>query len=241
MPDAIPSQGLVDDFTLGWRRALAAWAPAVRVTSALLKLTNAGERPTTAQRLAEVVGSPVDEATSLAIQVNPRARVRDGQVRLDMATRPGRGSRFELRLGDRVIYATGCAPDQYWIALLIDEPLEIRATCQATRAPIRLIVSRSGVAQAEPDTTVIALIDPLSVQSVDDIAAFDQEICVNQAFFVSPAAGARWAEAHPAGRLLPVHAFFEFWRRELALVAGDILELPPEDAIPDQPAVSRWG
>ena len=127
-------------FVEGWRAALRTWTPAVRVTSALFKLTNAGEWSTTVHRLAGVSGLPPNDAVRLVTAMSRGARVDGDSVRFEVETTPGPGARFELGIGGRTHFGGGCAPDQYSIAFLVDRPVEILASCQATSVPIRLVV-----------------------------------------------------------------------------------------------------
>src|SRR5688500_5091450 len=132
--DYMQKAAAIDNFTAGWKDALNAWAPAARVTSAVFKLTNAGEKPVALEKLAATVGFLPYETAGFVLQFfsTNTARIQNSLVHLEMTTTRQLSSRFELRIGERRIYTEGCAPDQFWVALFIDQPVEIRATCQAT-------------------------------------------------------------------------------------------------------------
>lgn len=213
-----------DNFTAGWKAALNVWAPAARVTSAVFKLTNAGEKPVALEKLAAISGFPPDETASLALQFFANtARIQNGLVYLEMATTRQPSTRFELCIGDRRMYTDGCAPDQFWVALFIDQSVEIRATCQATGVPIRVVVSAATVESVEPAEAVVGLINPATVQIVKQADEFDEKVCIYQTFFASMDSGAAWKIQHPQGRLFPVREFFDFWRQLLTPITGDLM------------------
>ena len=68
MDDTISSHP-VDDFDAAWQTVGQQYQPAILVTSALIKLTGAGERPVEVERLAATTGRPVDETLALARQM----------------------------------------------------------------------------------------------------------------------------------------------------------------------------
>jgi len=222
--DYMPNTAEKNNFIAGWKAALNAWAPAARVTSAVFKLTNAGEKPIALEQLAAIAGFPQDKTATLVLQFFANtARIQNGLVHLEMTITRQPSSRFELRIGDRRMYTDGCAPDQFWVALFIDQPVEIRATCQATGVPIRVVVSATTVESVEPVAAVVGLINPATVQTVKRAEEFDEKVCVYQTFFASMEAGAAWKLQHPQGRLFSVREFFDFWRQLLTPIAGDLM------------------
>ena len=212
------------NFLADWSETMQAWAPAVRVTSAVFKLTNAGEKPADLEKLAAMAGFPPDQTATMVLQFfTNTARIQNGLVHLEMATTRQPSSRFQLRIGDCRLYTEGCAPDQFWIAYFIDKPVEIRATCQATALPITVVVSAAGVEAVEPAGAAIGLINPATVQKVKRADEFDEKVCVYQTFFASMDAGAAWKLQHPQGRLFPVREFFDFWYQLLTPIAGELM------------------
>jgi hypothetical protein len=213
-----------DNFTEGWKEVLQAWAPAARMFSAVFKLTNVGEKPVTLEKLAATAGVPPEEIAGLVSQFfGGEARIQDGLVHLEMATTRQPSSRFELRIGDRRLYTGGCVPDQLWMAYFSDEPVEIRGTCQTTGAPIRVVVSAAGVETVEPAETVVGLMNPAAVQTVEQVEEFDEQVCIHQLFFASMDAAAAWQRQNPQGRLFPVRELFDFDRQLLAPITGDLM------------------
>jgi len=217
------AQPAEDAFTRGWKAALKAWAPSVRITSAVFKLTNGGEKPARLTEIALAAGYPPERTAALIGQIFSRtARTTDGLIYLEMPTTRESSSRFELRIGDRTLYTAGCAPDQFWIALFTGEPVELRTLLQAG-PPVKVIVTSAGVKFVEPTEAVVGLINPIAIQAVDRIEEFDQSVCIYQTFYASAAAGALWKRQHPRGRLLTVEDFFDFWRQLLTPIVGDLM------------------
>lgn len=197
---------------------------AIRLVSALFKLTAAGEHPVEVERLAATVGKPVPETVKLARQIFRTVVVRDGllDLRLGSASKP---ARFRLRIDGRVIDAGGWAVDLVWMAMFIDKPLGIDATCAATGAPIQVDLTPDGVRRADPPSTVLAVLDraaPEIQRMGTRYEAANDEVCVHQPFFASAEVAGVWLASHPGGRLFPVAEFFEEWRRQLSSLTADI-------------------
>jgi hypothetical protein len=198
--------------------------PAIRLVSSLFKLTGAGARPVSVERLAAVVGQPVEETLALARQIFRKVTVRDGLLHLDLGT-DSPSARFRLRIDDRVIGAEGCAVDMIWMALVIDGPLRVEATCAATDVPIQVDLTPQGVRRANPPGTVVSVLDPAAPELEEMGTSYDaanDDVCAHQPFFASADVAGAWLTSHPGGRLYPVGEFFEVWRRRLAPLTADI-------------------
>ena len=84
-----------DVCTRGWKEALNAWTPSVRVTSAVFKLTNAGEKPAPLTEIAEAAGYSPQRTADLIQQIFSRTgRTTEGMVYFEMAARREPSSRF---------------------------------------------------------------------------------------------------------------------------------------------------
>jgi alkylmercury lyase len=191
--------------------------PAVRLVSALFKLTRAGERPVEVERLAAVVDQPVEETVRLAHQIFRTVVVRDGLLDLRLGT-ASESRRFRLRIDGRVIDAEGCAVDLVWMAMFIDQPLQLEASCAATGRPIHVDLGPEGVRGADPPSTVVAVLDPAAPEIRQMSARYEaanDEVCVHQPFFASAEVAGGWLAGHPGGRLFPLDAFFDQWPRSL--------------------------
>jgi alkylmercury lyase len=221
MDDTISSH-LDDDFDAAWQTVGQQYQPAIQVTSALIKLSGAGERPVAVERLAAAGGRPVDETLALAQQFL-KVRVQDGLVHLDLSA-AGTSARYRLQIGARTIDAGGCAPDIVWMALLAGTPIHAKATCPATGTPIRVDFTPEGVERVDPPSTVIAVISPLApqLQQLSSGERADVDVCSQQPFFASAEAAAEWQAQHPGGRIFPISEFVAWWRRFLAAQNVDI-------------------
>ncbi len=221
MDDTISSH-LDDDFDAAWQTVGQQYQPAIFVTSALIKLSGAGERPVEVERLATASGRPVDETLALARQFL-KVKIQDGLIHLDLSA-AGPSARYRLQIGARTIDADGCAPDIIWTALLADKPIHAEATCPATGTPIRVDLTPEGVERVEPPSTVIAVISPLApqLQQLSSGEQADVDVCAHQPFFASAEAAAEWQAQHPGGRIYPISEFVAWWRRFLTAQNVDI-------------------
>src|SRR6266487_1898948 len=205
----------VDDFDAAWQTVGQQYQPAILVTSAVIKLTGAGERPVEFERLAATTGRSVDKTLALARQFL-KVNVQDGLVHLDLSA-AGTSARYRLQIGERTIDVGGCAPDIVWMALLAGQPVHAEATCPATGTPIWVDLTPDGVERVEPPSTVIALLSPLApqLQQLSSGEQAEAEVCPQQPFFASAEAAAEWQAQHPGGRIFPVSEFVAWWRRFL--------------------------
>ena len=212
----------VDDFDAAWQTVGQQYQPAILVTSAVIKLTGAGERPVEIERLATASGRPVHEMLALTRQFL-KVNVQDGLVHLDLSA-AGTSARYHLQIGRRTIDAGGCAPDIVWMALLAGQPVHAEATCPATGSTIWVDLTPDGVERMEPPSTVIAVISPLApqFQQLSSREEAEADVCSQQPFFASAEAAADWQAQHPAGHIFPVREFFVWWRRFLTALSVDI-------------------
>lgn len=204
-----------DDFEHGWRETFAQFRLPFLMTTALLRLASIGERPVEIERLAAAIGRPPEETVALALQW-ARVRVSDGWINLDPESSPF--SRYHLEVGTRVLDTGGCAVDLFWAVLAAGISVRAASTCPATRTTIQVDLSPEGVERAEPPGTVIAVLHPraLVLQEMDNVDDADANACSQQPFFASAEAAVNWLAAHPGGRIYPIAAFFEWFRRNLA-------------------------
>ena len=221
MDDTIGSHP-IDDFDAAWQIVGQQYQPAIQVTSALIKLSGAGERPVEVEQLAAASDRSVGETLALARQFL-KVRVQDALIHLDLSA-VGTSVRYRLQIGARTIDAGGCAPDIVWTALLAGTPIHAEATCPATGIPIRVDLTPDGVERVEPPSTVITMISPLApqLQQLSGKEQAEADVCSQQPFFASAEAAADWQAQHPAGRIFPVREFFVWWRRFLTAVSTHI-------------------
>lgn len=195
---------MIDEFDRRWLEAItpATW---IQALYALIGLTRLGERPTTVRRPAATLGCPEEEAVRLAWEA---ARVRpDGQGRIRLDTPwPGASPRRRLLVGDRELPVSGCAPDLFAVAAVVDVPFRVEDTCPATGAPIRIGFVPGGVESVDPPEAAVVMLPPEQAAMVAEleIEQVNADLCVQQPFFASTRAARGWLDAHPGGRVFPV-------------------------------------
>jgi alkylmercury lyase len=198
----------IDDFDAAWREADQKLRTLIRVVYGLIGLTRLGERPVEVDRFAAYLERPEDEAIALIEEHSSAlftAHVRDGLITLDLS-RPEALRRRHVRIGDRRIAMSGCAPDLFQIAALIDTPFQVEDTCPTTGVPIRVDVAPPDRVDAvDPADTVVAL-DPRLIGQASAMTPeqIDVNLCVQMPFFANAEAARGWLAAHPARRVCPV-------------------------------------
>lgn len=196
------------DFDTEWREADERLRTLIRVVYGLIGLTRLGEHPVEVDRFAAYLELPTDEAIALIDEQSGAlftARVRDGLITLDLS-RPEALQRRHVRIGERRIAMSGCAPDLFQIAAVIDTPFQVEDTCPTTGVPIRVDFSPPDrVDVVDPTDTVVAL-DPrlLGQASTMTSEQIDVNLCVQMPFFANVDAAANWLAGHPARRVCPV-------------------------------------
>jgi len=196
---------MADDFDRKWLEIIRQF-PWIKATYALIGLTRLGERPTTVERLAAVLERPEDEAIELAWQASRVRPDPQGRIHLEAPFGGGGPSRRKLYVGEREIPVSGCGPDLFPAAVVLDVPFRVEDTCQATGTPIRIEFSPAGVERVDPPEAVVAMISPdvASRYSEANIEQVNREVCSQQPFFVSTQAAQAWLTTHPGGRVIPV-------------------------------------
>jgi hypothetical protein len=194
---------MMDDFDRAWVDDVAQvkWLEAAY---ALIGLTRLGERPTTVKQLAAALEVPEDEAIKLAWRAS-RVRPQDGQLRLDMPW-PGASPRRRLVIGDREMPVSGCAPDLFAVAAVLDVPFRADDTCPTTGTPIQVWFTPGGVKEAEPPEAVVVLLAPgqLGQLTEMEVEQINTDVCVQQPFFSSAQAAQGWLDGHHGGRVFTV-------------------------------------
>jgi alkylmercury lyase len=190
----------MDDFDRQWvdlvRRV--EWIEALY---ALIGLTRLGERPASVKQLAAALERPHEETIELAWQAS-RVRPEKGRFHLETPW-PGASPRRRLHVGDRHVAVSGCAPDLFGVAAVVDVPFRVEDTCSVTGLPIRIAFANGGVERVEPPETVAVMLPPKEANTIDDmeIEQVNTDLCVLQPFFSSAQAAQGWVDAHPGGRI----------------------------------------
>lgn len=195
---------MTDDFDRRWLELILplTWIEALY---ALIGLTRLGERSTSVKRLAALLERPKEEAIRLAWEA---ARVRpdeEGRIHLDTPW-PGASPRRRLVVGDRELAVSGCAPDLFAVAAVLDVPFQVEDVCSVTGTQIRIWFTPGGVERVDPQETVVAMVSPeqASMFAAAEAEQVNADLCVQQPFFSSAEAARAWLGDHPGGRVFPV-------------------------------------
>lgn len=125
-----------EEFDRGWLEAIEQ-TPSALVIIAMGGLTRLGLRPAPLDRLARVLDRSVTETTAL-VRENTTARIQRGVIHWDDPY-PGDRTRRTIHVGDREIAMnSGCAPDLFAFAAVLDVPFWVEDTCATTGQPIRV-------------------------------------------------------------------------------------------------------
>jgi Alkylmercury lyase len=215
-------------FDAAWQEVGERLRTLVRVTYGLIGLTRLGEHPVEADRFAAYLSQPTDAALA-ALDSSSGAlftpRVHDGLITLDLA-RPASLRRRHVRIGQRRIAMSGCVPDLFLIAAVLDTPFQVEDTCPATDVPVQVSLAppdhRPDLVDAvDPVDTVVAL-DPRLLGQASTLTPeqIDANLCVQMPFYANPDAAATWLAGHPARRACPVH---DMHRLEVVGFARDVI------------------
>jgi alkylmercury lyase len=185
---------------------------AARVTWAIIKLSQVGQRPVSLDQLATLVRLPVAETARLLRLIwGERVDLCGGIIRLDAT--PSGPRRYRVHAGGRPIgWGKGCSVDMYLLALALGRPIHAEATCPATGTPITVDITPEGVERIDPPSAVVAMVD-LDADLTLGLDRIDAGVCAQQPFFASAQAASRWLADHPQGRLIPVRSFHAEARR----------------------------
>ena len=199
----------LEEFDQSWLVALEE-TPLVSLFAGLVGLTRLGERPAPLERLAAVVERSAFE-TAAMVRRDTAARIEGGLVHWDEPF-PGDRTLRTLYVGDREVpMKSGCAPDLFGIAAVLDVPFRVEDTCAASGAPIRVDFVPDGVERVGPPEAVTVLL-PIGELQASISGTFEQinaNVCTYQPFFASAEAAQGWLAGHPGGRVFTVREMFE--------------------------------
>jgi alkylmercury lyase len=196
------------EFDQGWLTALE-HMPFATLVIALGGLTRLGERPASLSRLAAIMETSAEETTRLLRQ-NLTVRLDGDAIHWDQPF-PGKQVRRMLYVGDREIpIASGCAPDLFVYAAVLDVPFRAEETCPATGRTIRVEFVPGGYEREDPPETVTVLMPQHRLESTTGIFAdIDTSICAHQPFLASADAAQPWVQAVPGARVFTVAEMFD--------------------------------
>jgi alkylmercury lyase len=197
------------EFDQAWLTALEQ-TPLVGLLAGLTGLTRLGERPAQLDRLAAIVGRSAAQTEEL-IRRDTTARIEDGLVYWDEPFPGDRTLRTLYISGREVPMKSGCAPDLFGIAAVLDVPFRVEDTCAATGVPIRIDFVPDGFERVDPPSAVTVLLGPGELQASisGTLEQINADVCTYQPFVASAEAAHDWLAAHPGGRVFTVEEMFE--------------------------------
>ena len=200
----------LEQFDQEWLAAMEQ-TPYVRLFLGLVGLTRLGERPAALERLAAIVDRPVDETAAL-VRGATSARIEGELIQWDEPF-PGDRTRRMLYVGDRAVpMRSGCAPDLFGFAAVLDVPFRVEETCAATGAPIRVDFVPDGYERMDPPeaVTVLLPLGRLRKATFEEVVEqVDANFCDHQPFFASARAAESALTARPGSRAFTVQEMFE--------------------------------
>ncbi len=197
------------EFDQAWLAGLEQ-TPLVDLFLGLAGLTRFGERPASLDRLAAIMGRSTAD-TAVLLRRDTTARIDGGLVHWDEPF-PGDRTLRTLYVGDREIpMKSGCVPDLFAYAAVLDVPFRVEDTCAATGVPIRVDFVPDGFERVNPPEAVTVLLPTGEVQP-SVAGTFEQinaNVCAYQPFFASAEAANDWLAGHPGGHVFTVKEMFE--------------------------------
>ena len=199
----------LESFDQGWLAAMEQ-TPLVRTVIGLTGLTRLGERPAPLEQLAAVIGRTPKETAAL-VRKELNARIEDGLIYWDDPY-PGDRTRRTVYIGDHEVrMGSGCAPDVFTFAAVLDVPFRVEEVSPATGRLISIDFVPDGVERVDPPEAVTVLLHPDDLNGIvgghfDEINA---NVCRYQPFFASASEAEPWLAAHPGARAFTVTEMFE--------------------------------
>jgi len=179
----------------------------------LLRLLAAGE-PVDVATLAAATGRTVEQVTAqLALVPDTEYDDQGRVVGQGLSLRP---TPHRFTLDGQELY-TWCALDTLIFPAILGRAALVESTSPASRQPIRLTASPSGVTEIEPATAVVSLVNP------EDMTEIRSSFCNQVHFFTSTEDAQPWLESHPGGEVLAVVDAFQLGAE---LTTGFLAQLP---------------
>ncbi len=165
----------------------ALWLP-------LMKLLAEGE-PVAIAELAAATGRPTEDVRQALAAVPDTEYDEDGRIVGQGLTLRATRHRFSV---DGVQLYTWCALDTLLFPALLDKTAVVESVSPTSGTPVRVRIGADAVADVEPATAVVSLVNPADMSSVR--SAF----CNQVHFFASADDAQPWLDNHPGGEVLSV-------------------------------------
>ncbi len=120
--------------------------------------------------------------------------------------------KHRFRVNEQDLY-TWCAWDALFIPPILGIEADVTSECPVSGRAIKLRVTPTGVASAQPSSTVLSFLTPERARIEDDVI---QNFCHYVHFFASGTDGAQWVARNPGTFLMSLADACELGRRKNA-------------------------
>lgn len=199
----------LEAFDQGWLEVIQQ-TPWIKDLYALVGLTRLGEHPVPLERLAAVVDRSPEETEAL-IEREFKTRIEGGVIYWDDPY-PGKQTRRVISIGDRqVTMGSGCGPDVFGFAAVIDVPFRVEETDPTTGTPIRVDFVPDGYARVDPPeaATILLAVEQIRPSTGTSFEEINANVCSFQPIFASADAAEPWLAARPGSRVFTVKEMFQ--------------------------------
>jgi alkylmercury lyase len=208
----------LEEFDRGWLETIEKsieQTPYLLVELGLAGLTRLGERPASLDRFAGILHRSTEDAAVL-LRENRTARIENGLIHWDDPF-PGDRVIRTIQIGGREVpMKSGCAPDLFGFAAILDIPFTVEDTCATTGTPIRVAFVPNGYERVDPAGAVTLLLPPEDLGAAlgagSEEVNFEEvnaKICAHQPFFASAQAAEPALAARPGSRVFTVKDMFD--------------------------------
>jgi hypothetical protein len=204
-----PREADLEAFDQGWLEVIQQ-TPWIKDLYALVGLTRLGEHPVSLERLAAVVDRPLEETETL-IQREFKTRIEGGLIYWDDPY-PGDQTRRTVYIGDRQVpMGSGCGPDVFGFAAVLDVPFRVEETDPTTGTPIRVDFVPDGCGRTDPPevVTILLSVEDLRPSTGKHFEEINADVCSFQPLFASAEAAEPWLAARPGSRVFTVKEMFQ--------------------------------
>ncbi len=151
--------------------------------------------PVSAQRLGADLGLPVEQVAAIIGQLGSAGVEVDEEGCLVGVVLTLNPTPHRFRVKGKDLYAW-CALDTLFLPAYLEETAQVESTCPVTGETIRLTITPMGVAEYNPASTVVSLVDPSKV-SCCSTRGPQSAVCSQMHFFRSREAAETWQIDHP--------------------------------------------
>lgn len=176
--------------------------------------------PVSAERLASLVGVPVELAEALFEQGRALGGEWDDEGRLVGNVLTLIPTQHHFRVNGNDLY-TWCSMDAIHLPGLLGQPAEVKSVDPISGREIDLTIPPDGVPTYKPAETRLSI-----VLSVGDRSGPQSPLCRQMHFFASPESATIWVRDHPDATIMSVEEVYQLVRDHIHIpLAGALQQL----------------